>query len=332
LSPYAINWDTTTAAAGSNTLSAKATDTAGDIGISSNVTATVQNPAPPMTCFVMQADVNVHGSTTVTTPTFHTAAAGEVLLAFVSADGPTGSGQQHTTVSGAGLTWTLVKRANSQPGDAEVWRATAPTVLSSATVTSTASAKGFGQSLTVIAMEGVSGIGASVAGSAGSGAPKDCQRHRAHQRRLEYGGRGAKERRFIAERRGSRFPTPNPSACPLQPPLRRIAAALGMAEMLDAKTVPPTSTRSPRRSTRGFRCDRPAGSPCPVRRAQTTTSRVDGEVSPNSRSAHCSHYQRPYRRTLCRSESWRRRYRQVVHRPPGGPSYRKVVCGWRSRC
>lgn len=45
-SPYAINWDTTTAAAGSHTLSAKATDTAGDIGISSNVTVTVQNPAP----------------------------------------------------------------------------------------------------------------------------------------------------------------------------------------------------------------------------------------------------------------------------------------------
>jgi hypothetical protein len=170
-SPYSTNWDTTPATAGTHTLSARATDTAGDVGTSSNVAVTVQNPAPPMTCFVMQADVNVHGSTTVTTPSFHTAAAGEVLVAFVSADGPTGSGQQHATVSGAGLTWTLVKRSNSQPGDAEVWQATAPSVLSGATVTSTASAKGFGQSLTVIGMEGVSGIGASVAGSAGSGAP-----------------------------------------------------------------------------------------------------------------------------------------------------------------
>ena len=169
--PYAVNWDTTTAPAGTHTLSAQATDIDGDVGTSSNVTVTVQNPAPPMTCFVMQADVSVHGSTTVTTPSFHTAAAGEVLIAFVSADGPRGSGKQTATVSGAGLSWTLVKRANAQSGDAEVWKATAPSVLSAATVTATESAKGFGQDLTVIAMEGVSGIGASVAGSATSGAP-----------------------------------------------------------------------------------------------------------------------------------------------------------------
>lgn len=178
-----------------------------------------------MTCFVMQADVNVHGSTTVTTPTFHTAAAGEVLLAFVSADGPTGSGQQHTTVSGAGLTWTLVKRANTQPGDAEVWQATAPTVLSSATITSTASAKGFGQSLTVIAMEGVSGIGASVAGSAGSGAPK-VSLTTASPTSLVFAvghdwdnaiARTLPSARVLLDQWLSTFPTPDPSACPATP-------------------------------------------------------------------------------------------------------------------
>jgi hypothetical protein len=119
-SPYSINWDTTTATNGTHTLSARATDVDQDQGTSSNVTVTVQNPAPPMTCFVMQADVTAHGKTTVTTGSFHTAAAGEVLLAFVSADGPAGAGTQQATVSGAGLTWTLVKRANTQAGDAEV--------------------------------------------------------------------------------------------------------------------------------------------------------------------------------------------------------------------
>lgn len=172
-SPYSIDWDTTTASAGTHVVSAQATDVDGDQGTSSNVTVSVENPAPPMTCFVMQADVSVHGSaTTVTTPSFHTAAAGEVLVAFVSADGPAGSGRQAATVSGAGLSWTLVKRANAQSGDAEIWAATAPSVLSSATVSSTASAGGFGQDLTVIAMEGVDGIGASVAGSAATGAPR----------------------------------------------------------------------------------------------------------------------------------------------------------------
>jgi len=169
--PYAVSWDTTTAANGSHTLSARATDTSGNVGTSANVVVTVQNPAPPMTCFVLQAQVSVHGSGKVTTPSFHTAVAGETLLAFVGADGPAGAGRQTVTVSGAGLTWKLVKRANAQSGDSEVWAATASTVLPNATVTSTELRAGYSQDLTVIAMEGVAGVGASAAASAPSGAP-----------------------------------------------------------------------------------------------------------------------------------------------------------------
>lgn len=169
--PYAVSWDTTKSANGAHTLTAVATDPSGNTGTSQAVNVTVSNPAPPMTCFVLQANVSVHGVGNVTSPGFHTAAAGEVLIAFVAADGPSGAGQQHATVSGAGLTWRLVNRANSQSGDSEVWTATAPAVLSSATVTSTEAVSGFSQDLTVIAMEGVSGIGASVAASGPTGAP-----------------------------------------------------------------------------------------------------------------------------------------------------------------
>ena len=38
---------------------------------------------------------------------------------------PTTGGAQTVTVSGAGLTWTLVSRANASSGDAEIWQATA---------------------------------------------------------------------------------------------------------------------------------------------------------------------------------------------------------------
>jgi len=169
--PYALNWDTTTVSGGSHTLSAIATDTSGNTGTATTVTVTVQNPAPPMTCFVMQAQVTAHGTGNVTTPSFHTAMAGEVLLAFVSADGPSGANKQTVTVSGAGLTWTLVKRANAQSGDSEIWTATAPNILTNATVKSTESKTGNAQDLTVIAMEGVRGIGASAATSATTGAP-----------------------------------------------------------------------------------------------------------------------------------------------------------------
>jgi hypothetical protein len=169
--PYAIRWDTTTAPNGTHTLSAQAIDTSGKAGTSQSVIVAVQNPAPPMTCFVMQADVSVHGRGTITTPAFHTAAAGETLLAFVGSDGPARSAGQTVTVSGAGLRWTLVKRANGQFGDAEIWQATASSVLSGATVTSTPEHSGYDQSVTVIAMEGTAGVGASVSASAASGAP-----------------------------------------------------------------------------------------------------------------------------------------------------------------
>jgi hypothetical protein len=169
--PYAIQWDTTATSNGTHTLSAQATDTSGNAGTSPGVTVTVQNPAPPMTCFVMQADVGVHGRGKVTAPAFHTAAAGETLLAFVGSDGPAKSNDQGVKVSGGGLTWTLVKRAHAQYGDAEIWQATATSVLPSVTVTSTQTHPGYDQSLTVIAMEGTDGVGASASASGASGAP-----------------------------------------------------------------------------------------------------------------------------------------------------------------
>jgi hypothetical protein len=169
--PYALRWDTTTVSNGTHTLSAQVTDTSGNLSASRPVTVTVQNPAPPMTCFVMQADVSVHGQGTVTTPSFHTAARGETLLAFVGSDGPAQAAGQTVTVSGAGLNWRLVRRANSQYGDAEIWQATARRVLSGATVTSTPARSGYDESLTVIAMEGTDGVGASASASAASGPP-----------------------------------------------------------------------------------------------------------------------------------------------------------------
>jgi hypothetical protein len=75
------------------------------------------------------------------------------------------------TVSGGGLTWTLVARSNTQFGDAEIWTATAPATLVNATVTSTPSLSGFNQSLTVMAFAGAGGIGSSVTGGANSTAP-----------------------------------------------------------------------------------------------------------------------------------------------------------------
>jgi len=169
--PYAVSWNTTEASNAGHTLTATATDTSGNVGASAPVSVTVQNPAEESPCFVVDATVSVNGHGAVTTQSFTNAEAGEQLFAFVSSDGPAGAGKQSATVTGAGLTWKLLKRANSQSGDAEIWTATAASQLSNVTVTSTPAAGGYDQSLTVISVQMSDGIGATAAAGAASGAP-----------------------------------------------------------------------------------------------------------------------------------------------------------------
>ena len=103
------------------------------------------------------------GDNTRTTPPFSTAAPNELLVAFVASDGPS-SKLQTATVSGAGLTWTLVRRANTR-GMAEVWQARATAQLTNVTVQSSLGITGYSHSLTVVAFRNASGIGASAGGS-----------------------------------------------------------------------------------------------------------------------------------------------------------------------
>ena len=110
------------------------------------------------------------GAGTRITPSFSTSAAPETLLAFAAAEGPA-SGGQALTVTGAGLTWSLVKRVNTQPGTSEIWQATAPGVLSNVTVTSTLAFGGSRQSLTVVTFSGAAGTRAVAGASSLSGAP-----------------------------------------------------------------------------------------------------------------------------------------------------------------
>jgi hypothetical protein len=108
--------------------------------------------------------------TRVTAP-FDTATPGELLVAFASSEGPNTTARQTLTVSGAGLTWTLVARANTQWGTSEIWTATAPVALSNATVTATQTISGgFSGSLTVVAFTG-GAVGSSVAGGGNNTPP-----------------------------------------------------------------------------------------------------------------------------------------------------------------
>lgn len=163
--PFAVRWDTTTARPGAHALSVRVADGAGNVSVAARQIVTVQNPAPPMTCFVLQAQQTGAGRGVARVSGLNTAMPGEYLYAFVSSDGPAGRGTQATTVRGANASWQLIRRANTQAGVSEVWQARAPRILSDATVRSTAVIPGYQQTLTVIAMGGTDGIGAAVSAS-----------------------------------------------------------------------------------------------------------------------------------------------------------------------
>jgi hypothetical protein len=135
----------------------------------SAVTLTVST-GPPAVSPTVDAVVFSDGAGTRITPAFNTSAPGDVLLAFAASDGPSAS-PQTLTVSGAGLTWTLVRRANIRAGTSEIWQATAAGQLTNVTVRSSQSVTGYRQSLTVVAFRGATGIGASAMANGASGAP-----------------------------------------------------------------------------------------------------------------------------------------------------------------
>jgi hypothetical protein len=116
-------------------------------------------------------------STIVTTTSFSTSSANELLLAFVSA-GYSSASNSVSSITGAGLTWQRVVRTNAQYGTAEIWRAFASATLSNVSVTARLS-RSAPSSLTVISFTGVNtsgtngsgAIGATKSVSASAGAP-----------------------------------------------------------------------------------------------------------------------------------------------------------------
>jgi YD repeat-containing protein len=150
-------------------------DVTGRIVQRTAVTPGSTTAAPSAPALAVDTTVSADGtdaSGTVTTAPFSTAGPNELILALVQSAGPSSAGGQTTTVTGAGLTWTLVTRENEGPGSSEIWKATATTALTGATVTATQSAVSATthQSLTVVSFIGSSGVGAAVH-KAASGAP-----------------------------------------------------------------------------------------------------------------------------------------------------------------
>ena len=139
----------------------------------SNITGVNFTTQPGISIDVTVSKDQGTASTTVATPSFSTTAGNELVLAFVATDYSTGTNTTVSSITGAGLTWTLVKRTNTQRGTAEIWRALAAAALSNVTVTATLSQR-VASSMTVMSFAGISTsgpVGATGTGNAASGAP-----------------------------------------------------------------------------------------------------------------------------------------------------------------
>jgi hypothetical protein len=129
----------------------------------------------------MDAKVSADGtsaSSSIGAPPFNTAANNELLLAFIATDYLSGANTTVKSVSGGGLTWSLVTRANGQSGTSEIWRAFAAVPMQNVSVSATLSQSVI-SSMTVVSLAGVNtngtggsgAIGAVSSKSAASGAP-----------------------------------------------------------------------------------------------------------------------------------------------------------------
>ncbi|MGO4534939.1 galactose oxidase-like domain-containing protein [Leifsonia sp. 2MCAF36] len=136
-------------------------------------------PLPAATAAsAIATDVVVSGhqtgaSSTVNSPVFSTAQSGELLVAFLTADGPATAGSESfSAVTGAGVTWQLRKRTNAQYGTAEIWQAVSSGKITNATVTGTHAGTGLA-AITVVSFTGADTVAAgAVSGASGAtGAP-----------------------------------------------------------------------------------------------------------------------------------------------------------------
>src|SRR5262249_17951275 len=142
------------------TFTVTATNAVGTGPSSSPSNSVTPNAVGPVT---VDKTVFTDGSGTMASPSLTTSTPNDLIVAFVSSDGPASANGQTFTVTGAGLTWTLAKRSNAELGDSEIWWARASGTLSSQTITATPSAGGLHGSLVVVAFAKAAGIGVTAA-------------------------------------------------------------------------------------------------------------------------------------------------------------------------
>lgn len=131
------------------------TDSAHRSGTSTaSVTVTGATTPPAVVAVDSTVSADSGPAAMLAAPALTTRGPNELLLAFVSTDGPKAANQTVRQVTGGGLTWKETVRQGKQPGDAEIWTAYAPARLASVSVRATLNRTPFEGSITVVAFTG----------------------------------------------------------------------------------------------------------------------------------------------------------------------------------
>jgi chitodextrinase len=159
--------DSTTVGSTTYSYTVTAQDAAGNVSSASNA-ATVTTPAS-VASPTLDKLVTTHQSapaSSISSPALTTTSGNELLVAFITSDGPATGTESFSTVTGGGLTWRFRQRTNVQAGTSEIWTAVATAPLSSVIVKATRSSGSFTGSISVAAFQGAS---LTTDGAVGSG-------------------------------------------------------------------------------------------------------------------------------------------------------------------
>jgi hypothetical protein len=131
---------------------------------------TVKKPAgTPGTAPSVDSLTSTWGTSTATAHAY-TNLAGDLIVAFIAANGPS-TARQTATISGGGVTWYLISRQNPAGSDTEVWVAIPSGKLTDTAITVTGGIKGYDEYVALVAFKGASGVGPEAFASASTGAP-----------------------------------------------------------------------------------------------------------------------------------------------------------------
>lgn len=130
-----------------------------------------QAAAIPLTIDIQTGKNQSTPAGTITSPKFSTNGGNELIVVFLTSTGSNTVSESFTSVTGAGLTFTLARRANLQKGTAEIWYAYSPNRLTNAQIVAARQNGSYQGLMRVVTFMGANQtIGATAAGS-GKGLP-----------------------------------------------------------------------------------------------------------------------------------------------------------------